>query len=190
MSEQVEESPNFKYETARLESFQSWPANAKVEAWKMARAGLLYTGQDEEVKCVWCGVVLGNWQYGDQVMARHRAISPDCPFVKNISDNVPCGPREVVSLPEDTDDVGRESPSPRLFSSVRPQLVSFDLTGHEEDAGNSSQEDSEQPPDYRSEAVRLASFTNWTVPYIHPADLARAGFFSLNNQDNCRYGSL
>ena len=186
MSEQVEESPNFKYETARLESFQSWPANAKVEAWKMARAGLLYTGQEEEVKCVWCGVVLANWQYGDQVMARHRTISPDCPFVKNISDNVPCGSREVVSIPEDTDDVGRESPSHRLFSSVRPQLVTFDVTGHEEDAPNSSQEDGEHV-DYRSEAVRLASFTNWTVPYIQPADLARAGFYFLNNQDNCRY---
>ena len=43
------ESPNFKYETARLASFQCWPANAKVEAWKMAKAGLRYTGQEEEV---------------------------------------------------------------------------------------------------------------------------------------------
>ena len=28
---------------------QAWPANAKVEAWKMAKAGLRYTGQEEEV---------------------------------------------------------------------------------------------------------------------------------------------
>ena len=185
MSESVGESPDFKYETARLESFHSWPANAKVEAWKMARAGLLYTGQDEEVKCVWCGVVLANWQYGDQVMARHRSISPDCPFVKNISDNVPCGPWEIAGVPEDTDDVGPEDPSPRLLSSIRPQLVSFDIPGHEEDAGNSPEDSVE--PDFRCEAARLASFTNWTVPYIQPADLASAGFFFLNNQDNCRY---
>ena len=42
-------------------------------------------------------------------------------------------------------------------------------------------------PDYRSEAVRLASFTNWTVPYIQPADLASAGFYFLNEEDSCRY---
>merc|ERR1719422_2856666 len=69
----ITESPNYKYERVRLETFQSWPANAKVEAWKMARAGLLYTGQGEEVRCLWCGVVLADWQFGDQVMARHRA---------------------------------------------------------------------------------------------------------------------
>ena len=61
------EAPKYKYDRVRLETFQSWPANAKVEAWKMARAGLRYTGEGEEVQCSWCGVVLGDWQYGDQV---------------------------------------------------------------------------------------------------------------------------
>ena len=41
--------------------------------------------------------------------------------------------------------------------------------------------------DYRSEAARLASFTDWPVPFIQPADLASAGFFFLNRKDNCRY---
>jgi len=159
----------------------------------MARAGLLYTGQDEEVKCLWCGVVMGEWQFGDQVMARHRATSPDCPFVKNISDNIPSVPGTIensevtVRIPEDTDDVGPEPElvSPRLLSSVRPQLVSFELDGHEEDAAHSSSSGPVET-DYRSEAARLASFSNWTVPFIQPADLARAGFFSLNNLDSCR----
>ena len=34
----------------------------QVEAWKMARAGLRYMGEGEEVQCSWCGVVLGDWQ--------------------------------------------------------------------------------------------------------------------------------
>ena len=33
------EAPMYKYDRVRLETFQSWPANAKVEAWKMARIG-------------------------------------------------------------------------------------------------------------------------------------------------------
>ena len=37
--------------------------------------------------------------------------------------------------------------------------------------------------DWRREAHRLASFRNWQVDYIAPADLARAGFFFLPNMD-------
>ena len=33
------EAPKYKYDRVRLKTFQSWPANAKVEAWKMARIG-------------------------------------------------------------------------------------------------------------------------------------------------------
>ena len=44
---------------------------------------------DSEVKCLWCETVLNEWEYGDQVMARHRSANPDCPFIRNISDNVP-----------------------------------------------------------------------------------------------------
>ena len=38
-SQIASEAPNYKYDRVRLETFQSWhswPANAKVEAWKMA----------------------------------------------------------------------------------------------------------------------------------------------------------
>ena len=31
------------------------------------RGSATYTGGGEEVQCSWCGVVLGDWQYGDQV---------------------------------------------------------------------------------------------------------------------------
>ena len=69
------EAPKYKYDRVRLETFQSWPANAKVEAWKMARAGLRYMGEGEEVQCSWCGAVLGDWQYGDQQLAEHDAAA-------------------------------------------------------------------------------------------------------------------
>ena len=38
---------------------------------------------------------------------------------------------------------------------------------------------------YRSEEVRLSSFAQWTVPSISPAELARAGFYSVGNVDGC-----
>ena len=50
---------------------------SQVEAWKMARAGLLYTGQEDDVKCSWCGVIMGEWQYGDQVSVRAPLLQCD-----------------------------------------------------------------------------------------------------------------
>ena len=50
---------------------------------------MIYLLLDSEVKCLWCNTVLNEWEYGDQVMARHRSANPDCPFIRNISDNVP-----------------------------------------------------------------------------------------------------
>ena len=76
-------------EAQRLSTFQFWPHNDKVEARKIAKAGFFHTGNDSEVKCPWCETVLTNWNYGDQVMARHRSANPQCPFIKNESDNVP-----------------------------------------------------------------------------------------------------
>jgi len=185
------QSPNYKYERTRLQTFQNWPANAKVEAWKMAKAGLLYTGQEEEVKCTWCGVIISDWQYGDQVMAKHRMTSPDCPFVRNQSDNVPCVPGELspavlprVPVPEDTDDVGPETP--RLGLSRPPFFPPMET--EQEDDPDRSRSSPEGPTeiDFRSEAARLSSFSNWDVAFISPSDLARAGFYSLNQRDSCK----
>jgi len=188
------ESPNYKYEQVRLQTFQSWPANAKVEAWKMAKAGLLYTGQDEEVKCTWCGVTISEWQYGDQVMAKHRLTSPNCPFVRNQSDNVPYIPGDQnpvppisssisASISEDTDDVGPETP--RLNIS-RPFFSYMDTDQFDDPDQARSSPEGPTDMDFRSEATRLASFENWSVPFISPADLAKAGFFFLNEHDNCK----
>jgi len=78
---------HMRSEAQRLGTFRSWPHNDKVEAGKIAKAGFFHTGNDSEVKCLWCGTVLNEWEYGDQVMARHRSANPDCPFIRNISDN-------------------------------------------------------------------------------------------------------
>jgi len=78
-----------KYESMRLLTFDKWPASAKVEPRKIAKAGFFYTGQYAEAKCLWCDCVITTWEYGDQVMTRHRSASPDCPFVRDVSDNIP-----------------------------------------------------------------------------------------------------
>ena len=56
-----------RYEEERLGTFSNWPVNAKVEARKIAKAGFFHTGQETQVQCSWCGCVLNEWDYGDQV---------------------------------------------------------------------------------------------------------------------------
>ena len=56
-----------KYESSRLLTFDKWPASAKVEPRKIAKAGFFYTGQYAEAKCLWCNCVITTWDYGDQV---------------------------------------------------------------------------------------------------------------------------
>jgi len=189
------ESPDYKYERARLATFHSWPANAKVEAWKLARAGLRYCGVEEEVECAWCGVTISDWQYGESVMARHRQSSPACPFVANMSDNVPCPAVDVPGsnqgvLPELTTDhrpslpAGSPPQPRRVQHSIRHSLLGRDAADYR--ATDRQSPEGPVETDYRSEAARLASFTHWTVAFIQPADLARAGFFFLNDLDSCK----
>ena len=85
----LNEEERMRFESHRLTTFTTWPASAKVGANKIAKAGFYYTGNYQEVKCAWCGCSIANWEYGDQVMARHRRSKPDCPFILNVSNNVP-----------------------------------------------------------------------------------------------------
>ena len=87
-----EEENRYRFESQRLATFATWPASAKVSADKIAKAGFFFTGSYLEVKCAWCRCSLATWEFGDQVMSRHRRTKPDCPFVLNHSNNVPLSP--------------------------------------------------------------------------------------------------
>ncbi|KAJ8971113.1 hypothetical protein NQ317_018671 [Molorchus minor] len=72
-------------EENRLQTFNEWPSDAVVNPQRIAKAGFFSTGQGLEVECFSCHVRLSEWNYGDQVMNRHIALSPTCPFVINPS---------------------------------------------------------------------------------------------------------
>uniref|UniRef100_T1JFM1 RING-type domain-containing protein n=1 Tax=Strigamia maritima TaxID=126957 RepID=T1JFM1_STRMM len=78
-----------KFERHRLDSYASWPANAPIEAKKLAKAGFFYTGNEFTVKCFSCKRTIDEWNFGDQAIQKHTILSPNCDFVLNKSDNVP-----------------------------------------------------------------------------------------------------
>ena len=70
-----------RFEKDRLDTFANWPTNAKVEARKIAKAGFFHTGQETQVQCLWCGSVLSEWDYGDQVRSSERPKTFDFDYL-------------------------------------------------------------------------------------------------------------
>ncbi|ELW66606.1 Baculoviral IAP repeat-containing protein 4 [Tupaia chinensis] len=68
-------------EEARLKSFQNWPDYAHLTPRELARAGLYYTGIDDQVQCFCCGGKLKNWEPCDRAWSEHRRHFPNCFFV-------------------------------------------------------------------------------------------------------------
>ena len=69
------EAPKYKYDRVRLKTFQSWPANAKVEAWKMARAGSATRARARRCSAAGAGSCSGTGSSRDQQHAEHVAAA-------------------------------------------------------------------------------------------------------------------
>ena len=134
-------------ETNRLNTFTNWPSSAPVDPGRVAKAGFFYTGYGTEVECFSCGGKISNWNYGDQVMWRHRQIEPNCAFVSNplLSGNVP-----LVN--------GRECNNSQNSEEI--PLLENEQRDTESSADYGLVEDDEM---YKSNALRLLSFVNWDV---------------------------
>lgn len=157
-------------EENRLRTFTDWPANAAVDATRLAKAGFYYSGHALEVQCFLCGIKISDWNYGDQAMARHRQAAADCPFVQN-----PCGTCNVPLVPVSANNSGLASSSTEMWqenNTFEHQSVSPACQG-------------QHPRNkYMTVAQRLQTFANWPVSSIvSPERLAKAGFYYLQHDD-------
>ncbi|XP_049872457.1 death-associated inhibitor of apoptosis 2 [Pectinophora gossypiella] len=148
-------------ETNRLSTFTNWPPSAPVDPIRIAKAGFFYTGEGTEVQCFSCGGKISRWNYGDQVMWRHRHLEPNCAFVVNpqLSGNVP-----LV--------LGRECPTTTASTEMPPgRQVRPDSTDGEH-YGLTEEDEA-----YKSDALRLLSFINWDDTSVSREALVNAGFY-------------
>ncbi|PKU47518.1 baculoviral iap repeat-containing protein 1 [Limosa lapponica baueri] len=67
----------FEDEGVRLDSFKTWPAEARVEATALAKAGFFYTGEGDKVQCFNCGRCLHEWEEGEDPMESHAKWFPE-----------------------------------------------------------------------------------------------------------------
>uniref|UniRef100_A0A8C9FLU8 RING-type E3 ubiquitin transferase n=1 Tax=Pavo cristatus TaxID=9049 RepID=A0A8C9FLU8_PAVCR len=61
----------------RLGTFVEFPRDCPVSALALARAGFVYTGEGDKVKCFSCHVTVEGWELGDSAIDRHKNLSPD-----------------------------------------------------------------------------------------------------------------
>jgi hypothetical protein len=114
---------------ARLLTFKDFPSHVDVRPVTLARCGMYYSGNGDEVICAFCHVHLKNWKTGDCIVSKHQEQSPNCPYlaVSIYPKNVPLKPRtEGLSLKQLVDNFVAGNPSSSishdtpLYSSLQP----------------------------------------------------------------------
>lgn len=162
----------------RLKTFTNW-TNKNVTPEALASAGFYYLGEDDFVKCPFCGIRGHRWEAGDKPMEDHKKWNKHCPFIENSESTDDSG-----STPSRSQDIcGNNCPTPseiEVFPNSKPEDQSYthlEKLGIQKTRGPSH-------PDYHLYETRFNTFLNWPKSLKQkPVDLASAGFFYLGIGD-------
>ena len=66
----------------RLDTFLQWSPFTRQRPFDLAEAWFFYTGEDDHVKCAFCGVGIFDWKCGDIPLLEHMKYSKNCPFIQ------------------------------------------------------------------------------------------------------------
>ncbi|NXS58471.1 BIR protein, partial [Brachypteracias leptosomus] len=81
-------NPSMSDNGSRLHTFRSWPLTF-LSPTDLVNAGFYYLGTADRVACFTCGGQLSNWEPKDNAMSEHRRHFPNCPFVENLTRDLP-----------------------------------------------------------------------------------------------------
>ncbi|KAM6124821.1 E3 ubiquitin-protein ligase XIAP isoform 1-T1 [Phoenicopterus ruber ruber] len=160
----------------RLGTFVEFPLDCPVSASALARAGFVYTGQGDRVKCFSCHTTVEGWAPGDSAVERHKKLSPNCRFITEST----CLQNGIHPLAQNyqhrTENGSRNSAL--LCTLDDPSDVEADYllrTGRVVDMSDNVYP---KNPAMCSEETRLKSFHNWPLSdQLTPKELANAGLY-------------
>lgn len=171
------------YESNRLRSFTGWN-NRYIRPEELAKQGFYYIHINDNVRCAFCNIELGNWEENDSVELDHRRYSPDCPFLCNKSGNIPLGlnANENTNMPQEGQDTcgkyGVEVRPNSCTEREEPSISSFNKLNLPNIGKPAAF------PDYIRLEKRLESFKEWPLSIAQrPQQLAEAGFFYTGKSD-------
>jgi len=172
-------------EAQRLRTFDRWPIPF-IDKHQLALLGFYYFGPCDLVKCYFCGIEVGMWEEGDDVLADHVRWSPLCPFICRLrTNNVPINEdllnRMLGGVPNvgvDVYGIGGSTPSRDQSEPSR---------GIEERPSSTQSQDAQchhEFPEFAVETNRIASYTDWPkFLKQRPQDLSDAGFYYSGKGD-------
>lgn len=214
MSESTKPEPDFQIsdlnvEANRLKTFDNWCVPF-IDKNQLALLGFYYYGPNDLVKCYFCGVEVGMWEDGDDVLTDHMRWSPSCNLIRRRhTNNVPINEallNQTLPPPPTPDVFGME----RLATTVSEgpiasiseddvHMYQHHLYGqggieavlHPSDDGFLASQQLNRPtitrpehPEYAVEAKRIESYADWPKTIKQrPQELSDAGLYYTGKGD-------
>ncbi|KAF1458601.1 E3 ubiquitin-protein ligase XIAP, partial [Spheniscus demersus] len=160
----------------RLGTFVAFPLGCPVSASVLARAGFVYTGEGDKVKCFSCHTTTEGWAPGDSAVERHKKLSPNCKFITEstfLENNIhPL----AQNYQHGTENGSSNSALPCTLDD--PSDAEADYLVRTRQVVDMSDNFYPKNPAMCSEESRLKSFHNWPLNgQLTPKELANAGFY-------------
>jgi baculoviral IAP repeat-containing protein 2/3 len=103
----------------RLRTFENrWPLNWLAPL-QLAQAGFFYFNIGDQVKCAFCGGIIGQWEINDLPLEEHRKFFPDCPVIR--AQEV----QEAEVIEEDSGIQSVRTPKSPEFSTLDSRIRSY-----------------------------------------------------------------
>lgn len=191
-------------EANRLRTFEHWQISF-IDKHQLALLGFYYYGPNDLVKCYFCGVEVGMWEEGDDILTDHMRWSPSCSLIRrHRTNNVPINeallnqtlppqpPQDVYGGMERLTNTVSEGP----IASISEDDVHMDqhnlfhhggldavLNGNNSMHSHCSTNKPEFP-EYAVEAKRIESYVDWPKTIKQrPQQLSDAGFYYTGKGD-------
>ncbi|NXG50293.1 XIAP ligase, partial [Psilopogon haemacephalus] len=163
-------------EDYRLGTFVEFPLDCPVPASALARAGFVYTGEGDRVKCFNCHTTIEGWLPGDSAVERHKNLSPNCKFITEsafLENNIHPLAQNYQHRAENG---SSNSALPCTLDDSSD--VEADYLLRTRQVVDMSDSLYPKNPTMCSEETRLKSFHNWPLnSELTPKELANAGFY-------------
>ncbi|XP_075551488.1 putative inhibitor of apoptosis isoform X2 [Dermacentor variabilis] len=185
---------DYSREENRLATFRGWPPDAPVSAKKLAQGGFVcISAPGHLTKCFKCGLEVSDWKIADSVVDRHRAVRPNCAFVRSLP-----SPRVLVAASPIYSAAGASSvgatrvEQPMQVDSVIPQLPRVASAPFVRSVAcepvprNGVENDMQLRRLQASEEERFNTFSDWPLDFLPARTLAQAGFYYLHEEDKVR----
>lgn len=158
---------NLNKESDRLKTFTDYKWSCDhVRVEELAFLGFYFFAIPDKVKCIFCHVVLHDFEEGDNILEEHMKYSPNCPLLRR---------RKTSNVAIDIKELEKVLPAP-----------SYDECGSKSVRRGSRSVEDVAYPDFKSPIARLESFETkmWPVSIRQkPKDLVEAGFFYSGQSD-------